>query len=79
MATAKNTTFENCLAKDFKKDDSDVIYRFCHLNYGAGQRIEIVGEIDSDGHMFAFNDPDSILDQIKKGDIVEVSEVADLH
>lgn len=79
MTILKNSTFDQCLNKDFKKEGSDVIYRFCHLNYGVGQRIELVSEIDSEGHVFAFNDTESILAEIKKGDIVEVSEVSNLH
>lgn len=72
-------TFENYVGKDFMRKGSDVIYRFATLHYGVGQEIEIVGEHDTEGFMFAFNDPDKIMAQIEKGDLEEVSEVAELH
>lgn len=80
-----NNTFENCLGKDFKKVDSDTIYRFCNLDYGVGQSTEIVGEFESDGaddDLFmtaVINDPDAILKQIASGDMIEVSTVAEIH
>ncbi len=80
MNTVKNDTFEQCQGKDFMREGSDIIYRFCHLSYGVGQRTEIVGEFDAEGFMTAFiSDPDVIIGEIAKGEMVEVSEVAEIH
>lgn len=78
--TTVNNTFDKCLGKDFTIEGSAVTYRFCNLSYGVGQSIEIVGEFDNEGLMTAvIRDPDVVIDQIAKGEMVEVSEVAELH
>ena len=82
MNTTANNTFEQCLGKEFKLKGSndDIVYRFSNLSYGVGQSIEIVGEYDAEGFMSAvISEPDEVIKQIASGELVEVSEVAEIH
>ena len=67
-------SFESYMNKDYMIDGDTKTYRFVKLQYGEGQVMELVGELDEEGIMRRFCDPSHPMELIECGTMYAVSE-----
>ncbi len=71
-------TFENYIGRDFVMPGLPTIYRFMKLSYfvssmNTPSTIEVVGEVNEEGVIFAMRDADTVMAEIENGEMIEVA------